>query len=448
MVHGSFRPNGSSGVVSGATKGKGFSVARTSAGLYTLTFDESYPELVGFSGTARVADSTCTVVQGGDYVAASKTLQVRLLQGGAASGGVGRTVPIDLLSARVVGKTKYATLGMVGSAVLSSSAPSLNTVVGGLAFAKNSSAISYFNCRVPEDWDGASNLGLNLYWHSTAKLDDAVPEAIKWQAVWRKATPGNGALGQVMDHDTAVTVTTTLTANAEVAAKQVYNTQLSIVYNSTNQVIAKGDVVTFAISRATVTNDAASDLVLLGADLQYTTKHLPITVGDRDGTQPYIERVNGATDPTMRLVWPASSRDIVQFAPLQYPTDIDETAVATVRLNMAMAGASDTPTVAVKAFEGVGDTDFGGATAALSSTVGVVTRTLAAADIHAGATTQGLTLGLYPGAHSTDAMYLYSAQLGYTSTETGSTFALADMTADADDEVYFTAIFKNANGAY
>lgn len=109
QVHGSFRPNGSSGIVSGSTKGKGFSVARTSAGLYTITFDDKYPTLVGCKGWARVSDATPTVVQGGDYVAASKTMQLRVLQ--AATGATTLTstltqpkgfYPLDITAVREI----------------------------------------------------------------------------------------------------------------------------------------------------------------------------------------------------------------------------------------------------------------------------------------------------------------------------------------------------------
>ena len=41
LLSGSFRPNGSSGIVAGSVKGGGFTVVRTSAGLYTVTLDEN-----------------------------------------------------------------------------------------------------------------------------------------------------------------------------------------------------------------------------------------------------------------------------------------------------------------------------------------------------------------------------------------------------------------------
>lgn len=79
-IHGSFAPNGSSALVAANTHGKGFSVARTGVGVYRITLDDKYPELVAAVAGVQVADATPTIVQFGDYVAASKTLDVRVLQ--------------------------------------------------------------------------------------------------------------------------------------------------------------------------------------------------------------------------------------------------------------------------------------------------------------------------------------------------------------------------------
>ena len=80
IIVGSFRPNGSSALVSSQVTGRGFSVARTSTGLYTVTFVDPYPQLVGFSFSARVSDATPVIVQGGAWSAANKTLVIRVLK--------------------------------------------------------------------------------------------------------------------------------------------------------------------------------------------------------------------------------------------------------------------------------------------------------------------------------------------------------------------------------
>ena len=77
-VAGSFAPNGVSAVAAGSNEGVGFSVARTSTGLFTITFDRIYPELVGAMATLQLHTAADKFVQVGDYVKASKTIQIRV----------------------------------------------------------------------------------------------------------------------------------------------------------------------------------------------------------------------------------------------------------------------------------------------------------------------------------------------------------------------------------
>lgn len=126
---------------------------------------------------------------------------------------------------------------------------------------------------------------------------------------------------------------------------------------------------------------------------------------------PSLARVNGATDKALRVVWAAASVVEVQ-AQFQLPPDLDDTAPMTVKMMARMAGATDTPTIAVGYFEGVGDADAGGATAALSAAIQTLSRTIASADV--GAAPNFASLTLTPGAHGTDALWLYSLWVEYT----------------------------------
>ena len=67
----------------------------------------------------------------------------------------------------------------------------------------------------------------------------------------------------------------------------------------------------------------------------------------------------------------------------------------------------------VKVFDGIGDTEMGGTTANLSSTLAEVTRTLVAADI-TGHPLGFLNISLTPGAHANDEIELYAAWIEYT----------------------------------
>lgn len=130
-------------------------------------------------------------------------------------------------------------------------------------------------------------------------------------------------------------------------------------------------------------------------------------------TAPLLERVNAATDKALRVTWASSSSVEIQFAPIVYPPDLDDAAAVTVHFMAAMEGASDTPVLTVSYWEGVGDTNAGGNTAAVTGTsVAEYSVSIAHGDV--GAHPKTANIGLTPGAHTTDKLYLYSAWVEYT----------------------------------
>lgn len=139
------------------------------------------------------------------------------------------------------------------------------------------------------------------------------------------------------------------------------------------------------------------------------------TAGDAgvlsSNTTPTLARVNGATDKATRIAWAASNVDeiVAQFA---YPPDLDDAAAVTVNLLARMESTNDTPVIGVSYFEGVGDTNAGGNTAALSDAVAQKTVSITAGNI--GAYPNFASIGLVPAAHGTDALWLYAAWIEYT----------------------------------
>lgn len=129
-------------------------------------------------------------------------------------------------------------------------------------------------------------------------------------------------------------------------------------------------------------------------------------------TTPIFERVNGATDTQLRLTWAASNVDEITWS-FVLPPDLDDTVAITVKLLAAMESTNDTPVIAVKYFEGVGDTNAGGNTAAVTGTsVATYSVTIAAGDV--GAAPKPVSISLVPGTHGTDKLYLYGAWIEYT----------------------------------
>jgi hypothetical protein len=129
-------------------------------------------------------------------------------------------------------------------------------------------------------------------------------------------------------------------------------------------------------------------------------------------TNPLLKRENAATDKALKIQWAAGNAAEIALPPVVYPPDLDDAAIVTVKMLAKMGGSTDTPTITVGFFEGVGDTDAGGATGALSSSLAVVSRDIAAADI--GAAPKAASITLTPGAHATDVLDLYAVWLEYT----------------------------------
>lgn len=129
-------------------------------------------------------------------------------------------------------------------------------------------------------------------------------------------------------------------------------------------------------------------------------------------TAPKLVRINAATDKGLRIQW-ASSSSIEIMAEFVYPADLDDTANVIFNMLAASGGATNSPTVAVGYFEGLGDTDAGGNTAAVTgTTITQYTRTIAAADV--GAYPNKASIQLTPAAHTTDALNLYATWITYT----------------------------------
>lgn len=124
---------------------------------------------------------------------------------------------------------------------------------------------------------------------------------------------------------------------------------------------------------------------------------------------PTYQRINGATDKGLVLSWAATVVAEVQLPQVAIPPDLDPSAAVIFNCQAKMGGASDTPVIAVAAFEGIGDTNRGGNTAALSATLQTLTVSLTLTN-----SPNFLALTLIPAAHGTDALNIYACWLSYT----------------------------------
>lgn len=440
LVYGSFRPQSTGALVSADTApsrsgDRGFSVARTGVGVNRVTFDTTWKDMEACFVSARKADGTACFVQGGDYVAASKTLDIRTMVAGSGSALV-RTVHLDMTSARLQSKTKWMRLEdfRVGS-----TPPTLNATLFGWAFDADAEALQC-NVRVPHDWETGSDMTFRIHWHGLSgdAIEDS--ETVEWNVTW-----GTINEGEAIDNGTEVVAQTIYTQSGAGTDKEYLITDVTIDHDDAGQPIAKGDMLTFRI-QADATNStyisAGGDAVFIGAELGYTAKDQLLRENDADSSQPYLQRVNGTTDPSYRIVWPAGNVDPVQLPAFVWPSTLDGTANATARLRAAVSSTNDTPTIDVQFWESQGDTEAGAATGALSDTTANVTAAIAAAGISDTPTGLPVTLVLVPGTHNTDDVHLYGAEVEFTSTDSPDAFALTDLSDDADNRISFMCIMR------
>lgn len=131
-------------------------------------------------------------------------------------------------------------------------------------------------------------------------------------------------------------------------------------------------------------------------------------------TDPILKRFNGATDKSLVIAWESASVLEIQLPGVAYPPDLDDTGDVTVHLLGKMKAASvNTPVFTVSAWEGQGDSNMGGNTGALSTTMQDLSVTLATANISAHPNV--LNLSVLPGAHATASndVYLCGAWVEY-----------------------------------
>lgn len=131
-------------------------------------------------------------------------------------------------------------------------------------------------------------------------------------------------------------------------------------------------------------------------------------------TTPSFERINGATDKGLRVLWGLSNNDEIAFPEVYMPPDIDTDKDITIHIVGEMSGATDTPTIDVLVFDSSGDTEMGGVTATFTDTRAEKTVTISAADL-TGHPLGWLSISLIPvGAHATDTLAIFSVWIEYT----------------------------------
>lgn len=128
---------------------------------------------------------------------------------------------------------------------------------------------------------------------------------------------------------------------------------------------------------------------------------------------PMLQRINAATDKGARLEWAAADVAEVQFPPVMIPPDFDPSVDASIHAIFAKDANADTVAMDMQAWEGVGDSEFGGTSGTIAQAIAEYAFTLANASL-SGHPLGFITTSFTPGAHAGDVVYCYGAWIEYT----------------------------------
>ncbi len=173
---------------------------------------------------------------------------------------------------------------------------------------------------------------------------------------------------------------------------------------------------------------------IASSDIQNLAAHGGLLAKD---STPILERINAGTDKAWRLNWASSNVNPIDWGGIPTPPDLDDSQAMTFKARAEMGGSTDTPTLSVVSSFGVGGgvTDT---TGALADAIGTVQATIAAGDVSAYPAALG-GVEVTPGAHTTDALYLYSAWIEYVRKQN-----LSHLDTDDNQRVQFSLEFSNS----
>jgi len=204
----------------------------------------------------------------------------------------------------------------------------------------------------------------------------------------------------------AATITGSKLVNGTVDTAQLATDAVTTVKITDDNVTA--DKLTNTLATGTLQLPLVTWREIATNDIQNLAAHGGILAKD---STPILEYVNGDTDSALRLNWASSNNNEIAINVI-LPQDLDATQDMTLHVYAAMAGATDTPVLDLDLFFGVGDTKISDATGAITgASAAEYTATIAAADIPSNSIP--LSIEITPGAHTTDALYVYGIWIEY-----------------------------------
>ena len=139
----------------------------------------------------------------------------------------------------------------------------------GLAFDADAEE-AFFSFKVPSDWDGASDILIDVDWSPESGTAMADTETVIWTVDYRSV-----ATGETITNGTLVTTTVTYTQSGAGTDNELIESVLTIDFDDVNQPLAVADHIFFDFSRDFTGDTYTSDAVVQEWDMEYQSIGLP-----------------------------------------------------------------------------------------------------------------------------------------------------------------------------
>ena len=157
------------------------------------------------------------------------------------------------------------------AATLGPTAPGATSVgtYRGLAFDADAETVN-LTFEIPDDWNGTSDMMLKVYWSNEPADALANTETVKWDFTYRVT-----AEGEDLDADPAGSGTGTYTQSGAGTDGELIETEITIVYNESNQPLVVDSIVGILLDRDMTGDSYAGDAVVIQWEIDYTSIGIP-----------------------------------------------------------------------------------------------------------------------------------------------------------------------------
>ena len=186
--------------------------------------------------------------------------------------GVIRGDTLDAVAANGLTVGDYTRYTDVGFLELGATPPVAGTIGTARALCFDADAEEFFFVfEVPSDWEGASDMNLEVHWHPESGTAIADGETVEWESDYRSR-----AAGEAIDSGTVVTVTGTHTQSGAGTDKDSLVTQVLLDYDDANQPLTAGDHVLLQLNRDFTNDTYAADACIFQILVSYTSTGISV----------------------------------------------------------------------------------------------------------------------------------------------------------------------------